>query len=132
MKEEVKKWITKAENDLKTAKDELATKEPATDTVCFHAQQCVEKYLKAFLVFQQKDFRKTHNIAEILSLCIETDSEFQKLQEIKVQELTIYATELRYPEFFYNPTIEEAKKAIAIAQKVKTFVLRKLRKKGLK
>lgn len=44
----VKSWILKAESDLKTAKDELATPKPATDTVCFHAQQCVEKYLKAF------------------------------------------------------------------------------------
>jgi len=49
--ETVRKWILKAENDLKIARDEIQTKEPATDAICFHAQQCVEKYLKAFLVF---------------------------------------------------------------------------------
>ncbi|MHB8282277.1 MAG: HEPN domain-containing protein [bacterium] len=49
--ESVKHWIIKAENDLKIAKDEMITNEPATDAVCFHAQQCAEKYLKAYLVF---------------------------------------------------------------------------------
>lgn len=39
----VKLWCLKADNDLKTGKDELSTKNPATDTVCFHMQQCVEK-----------------------------------------------------------------------------------------
>ena len=47
----VKKWILKAENDLKTGKDEQASSNPATDMVCFHMQQCVEKYLKAFSSF---------------------------------------------------------------------------------
>jgi HEPN domain-containing protein len=69
LKEIVLKWIKKAENDLKTAKDEIEVYNPATDTICFHAQQCVEKYLKAYLFFHQKYFRKTHNIAELIELC---------------------------------------------------------------
>ena len=47
----VKNWILKANNDLKTGKDEMETDEPATDTICFHMQQCVEKYLKGYLSF---------------------------------------------------------------------------------
>lgn len=35
-------WIIKADHDLKTAKDEITANDPATDTVCFHARQCVE------------------------------------------------------------------------------------------
>ncbi len=53
-------WIRRAENDLKTGKDELATEEPATDTVCFHMQQCCEKYLKAFLMPCCKDSEMIH------------------------------------------------------------------------
>jgi len=41
-KGEIEKWILKAENDLKIAKDEILTENPATDAICFHAQQCVE------------------------------------------------------------------------------------------
>jgi len=41
----VRLWLVKADNDLKTGKDELASKNPATDTICFHMQQCVEKFV---------------------------------------------------------------------------------------
>jgi len=34
IKEIVLNWIKKADSDLKTAKDEIITKEPATDTIC--------------------------------------------------------------------------------------------------
>jgi len=58
--ETVRQWFTKANNDLKTGKDELNTENPATDTVCFHAQQCAEKYLKGFLAFHDQEIKKTH------------------------------------------------------------------------
>ena len=129
--ERVKNWIIKADNDLKTAKDELNTENPATDTICFHSEQCVEKYLKAYLVLNDKEFRKTHNIAEILSLCINIDPSFEYLKDLKVYELTIYATELRYPEFFHIPSLGEAQAAIEMAEKVRDFVRRKFIKEGL-
>lgn len=62
--ETVLAWIQKAENDLKTGRDELQTEKPATDTVACHAQQCAEKYLKAFLVFHGVAFGRTHDLAE--------------------------------------------------------------------
>lgn len=124
--DEIKKWIVKAENDLKVAKREIGEKEPITDAICFHAQQCVEKYLKAFLVYHGKSFRKTHNIAEILELCIQIDAGFEELKKINAHELTVYATELRYPEFFHIPSLEEAKECFESAVRVREFVLKKL------
>ena len=62
----VKKWIMKADNDLKIAKDELGVENPVTDMVCFHAQQCVEKHLKAFLIFNGREIPRTHDIACLL------------------------------------------------------------------
>jgi HEPN domain-containing protein len=58
VEELIKNWIAKAESDLKTAEDELSTEKPATDTICFHAQQCVEKYLKAYLIHIKNDLGK--------------------------------------------------------------------------
>jgi HEPN domain-containing protein len=117
----VLKWIKKAESDLKTAKDEIQTENPATDTICFHSQQCIEKYLK---------FGKTHNIAELIELCKEIDEDFEKLYDIKAESLTPYAVEIRYPDEFYFPSLEEAKEAIKIAEEVKSFVIEKLNKSG--
>jgi HEPN domain-containing protein len=124
----VKNWIKKAENDLKTAKDEIATQEPATDTICFHAQQCVEKYLKAFLIFHQKHFKKTHNIAKLIELCKEIDRDFEEIFEFGASELTDYAVEVRYGEELYFPSKEEAEQAIEIAEKVRKFIRKKLEK----
>ena len=128
----VKNWVARAENDLKIAKDEIGTEKPATDAICFHAQQCVEKYLKAYLIFNQKRFRKTHNIAKLIELCKEIHEDFDYLYEIGAHNLTDYAVEIRYGEEFYFPAIDETKEAIEIAEKVKSFVLRKLKEKGFK
>jgi hypothetical protein len=50
MKPLTQEWIEKAEGDFRTARRELQAKRlPNYDAVCFHAQQCAEKYLKARL-----------------------------------------------------------------------------------
>ena len=44
----VGKWLIIADRDLRTAEQGLKAEEVITDTICFHCQQAVEKYLKAF------------------------------------------------------------------------------------
>ena len=129
---DVKKWIFKAENDLKIAKDELKAELPATDMVCFHAQQCAEKYLKAFLVFHNKPFKKTHNLFVLIRNCASINSEFQNLYDLGVDELTDYAIDIRYGDEFYFPSIEEAQEAIKLAEIVREFVIKAFEKLGVK
>lgn len=126
----VKKWIAKAESDFKIGKSEISTTNPATDAICFHMQQCVEKFLKAFLVFNGKEIRKTHDIAELIETCSEIDAVFKKLFETRAEKLTDYTVEIRYIEEFYFPTLQEAKEAIEICEMVKEFVTVKLKGKG--
>ncbi|MFH0948194.1 MAG: HEPN domain-containing protein [Elusimicrobiota bacterium] len=123
--ETVKNWILRAENDLKVGKDEIVTDCPTYDIICFHMQQCVEKYLKVFLIFNGKEIKKTHNIAELIIECSKIDANFKSLYDIKANELTEYAVEIRYGEEFYFPTMEEAIEAIEIAEKVREFVRKK-------
>jgi len=127
-----RKWILKAESDLKIAKDELTMEDPATDAICFHAQQCAEKYLKAYLICNNKEIRKTHDIAELIRMCSEIDSEFNRLNREGIVALTDYAVEIRYIDDFYFPSVEEAKIAIKLAEEVKNFVLKKLQQKRAK
>jgi|FaiFalFF_MnMetaG_3_1042247.scaffolds.fasta_scaffold26701_2 HEPN domain-containing protein len=126
----VRNWIRKAESDLKVAKDEMLTEEPATDAVCFHAQQCAEKYLKGFLVFHGTEIPRTHSLATLISECMKIDSDFQILIQEGVDMLTDYAIEIRYVDDFYFPSIEEAHEAIRLAERVKAFVIDQLRIKG--
>ena len=63
MNDTVKEWVLKAEADFATAGRELqATTAPNYDAVCFHAQQCVEKLMKALLIHLGVTPPKTHDL----------------------------------------------------------------------
>ena len=121
----VRNWFIKAEHDLKTGVDEMRTTDPATDTVCFHMQQCVEKYLKGFLAFHEQEIKKIHNLTVILADCVRVDSAFAELVAKQVDILTPHATVLRYPDDFYMPSMQETEDALQLAVEVKRFVLEK-------
>ena len=90
-------WVDKAEGDIATATRELrARKHPNYDAACFHAQQCVEKYLKALLQEHSIAFPKTHNLIELLVLCIPIDASLD-LQRASLILLDGYAVRYRYP-----------------------------------
>ena len=124
-RELVDSWVLKAEKDLISAKHELSFSDAVTETVCFHCQQAVEKYLKAYLVFLGISFIKTHEIGELITKCESRDSEISVLKE-KADKLTDYAVEVRYPEDEFEPTFEEAKESFDIAKQIKEFVLNKI------
>ena len=64
-------WISKAEGDWNLAQREIrARKNPTSDAVCFHAQQCAQKYLKARLEEDGIAFSKTHNLVVLLALML--------------------------------------------------------------
>ena len=119
------KWIQKATEDLTVVEHELSfpKDEIPTGAVCFHAQQCVEKFLKAFLVYHKKEFGRTHNIEFLIQLCSEIDDEFKTLS---VGDLSFYAVEVRYPDDFYVPTLEEAQECYTLAMNIKNFILKRL------
>ena len=124
--EYLEKWLIKAGNDLKVAENEikLSSEDMVTDAICFHSQQAVEKYLKAYMVFKKLDFDKTHNLEYLVERCLEKDKDFS---QINVGDLSFYAVEARYPDDFYIPTEKEARECLGIARKVKEFIFRKLR-----
>jgi len=127
MKEEIiLRWIKKAEEDLKIAKHLLEAEELLTGGVCFHCQQAVEKYLKGYLTHLGIRVGKTHDLDKLMNLCIEHDKDFEDLDKDKISSLGFYAVEVRYPDEFYTPSIEEAKKSFEIASNVKDFVFKKL------
>lgn len=122
--------MRKADNDLQTGKNELSRQDPITDTVCFHMQQCVEKYLKSFLIFHGREVPRTHSLAVLIERCAEIDSDFRTLDDMEVDHLTDYAVSVRYGDDFYMPTVEEAQRALQIAEQVRSFVRAKLAQSG--
>ena len=117
-------WKIKVDNDLKIVEIGLTTDKLIGDVLCFHCQQCVEKYLKLFLIYNEIDFPKTHNISILLEECKKLDSNFDILQDVVY--LTEYAVEIRCPDNFYIPDKEETENAYKKALKVKNFVSKKI------
>lgn len=117
----VNQWILKAENDLKNAQHTLKMGEDCPfDTVCFHAQQCVEKYLKAALSSHKIDFPKIHDLTELVVLLPGKLKE--QIDTIEMAELNPYAIESRYPGEPTGPSREEAIRAVKIAEKTKATI----------
>ncbi len=80
----IKQWLFKANEDLLVV-DRLTEYEIiATSSVCFHCQQAVEKFLKAFLIANGVEIKKTHNIEYLLSECTDFDKDFE---EIKIDKI---------------------------------------------
>ena len=84
--------------------------------VCFHAQQCAEKYLKAFLIRHRAAFPKTHDLLDLLDLAKHIDPTLELLRP-DLMHLEPYAVEFRYPGEF--ATREEAKRSIRVVSRVR-------------
>ena len=117
----VRQWVARAENDLRNAEHTLTLQDNCPfDTVCFHAQQCAEKYLKALLVFRSTDFPKTHDLVILLRLLSGGESIAMPVDE--VQPLNRYTIEARYPGDWEPITRVDAEEAVRIARSVRDGV----------
>ncbi|MGQ9628388.1 MAG: HEPN domain-containing protein [Anaerolineae bacterium] len=124
MKELTAEWVEKAEGDYVTTKRELRARlRPNYDAACFHAQQTAEKYLKAFLQERGVVFPKTHNLIELLGLCLTVDASFELQRDLLVR-LDRYAVRYRYPG--ESADKDEARAAFRAVKIVRAFVREKL------
>ena len=111
MNVQVKEWIAKADGDFTSALREYrARKNPNYDSACFHAQQCIEKYLKAVLIKNRVPFSKGHDLEILLDRCLAVYPLWEPLRD-DMQLLTQYAVQFRYPG--ESADKEDACKAVA-------------------
>lgn len=87
------------------------------DLVAYHAQQCAEKYLKAYLVFRLVDFPYTHNLLRLIELIPPGAHWVTEIEPAEV--LSAYAVSARYPGEDEPVTEVEAREAIEIAGDVR-------------
>lgn len=123
-KQYIRRWIAKAADDLIVIEKLTQFEVVATSAVCFHCQQVVEKYLKAYLIASGVEIRKTHNIEFLLAECEEFDTDFGLIDP---KDLNDFGVDVRYPGDIYSPSIEETLEHKQIALEVKELVERKLK-----
>jgi HEPN domain-containing protein len=124
-KEYIMNWLFRANEDISVL-DNLFTSDPEkfASTICFHAQQAVEKFLKAFLIYHDIDFPKTHDLDFLLKECMKIDKTV--FQDINLGSLTDFGVSIRYPDDFYIPDQKETENYRFIALEVKKIVEAKI------
>lgn len=117
---DAKQWLRRAKSNLVRAE----TKENDyvfLEDLCFDAQQCVEKSLKSFCIFNSIVFPKTHDLAYLIGL-IENNGIQIPSNIKKAEDLTDYSVETRYPGDYPEIDINEYNKVINIAKDVFEWV----------
>ena len=107
--------MRKASNDMFTAEDTLAAGR-VFDTVCFHAQQMVEKSLKALLSLENVDYPRTHDLRRLLEMARPLHPGLAEVRD-DVIGLSPFAVDMRYGEA-PDPSAEEATEALESAKAV--------------
>lgn len=98
MKPTTVEWIQKAEGDFATMRREAkAKRNPNYDAICFHAQQCAEKYLKARLTEADIQFGKAHDLVALLDEVLAVQPDWEVFRE-DLAYLSDFAVSFRYPD----------------------------------
>jgi HEPN domain-containing protein len=117
-------WFEYAENDLEAVTILSVQLKPKYEIVCYHCQQCAEKMLKGYIAYNNGRLQKTHDLVVLCETSANYDVEFKNIIEI-CSDLTIYASEVRYPNLMQIENYH-MKKAIENAMFIRDFVLKKV------
>lgn len=121
---EVRRWLDKALNDWSAARRLFAPGARGLDTVGFHCQQAVEKLLKAYLLANDVEFEKTHDLHRLLRQCAACDTAFETFRTT-VPPLTLYEIAFRYPGPA-EPERGQVAQALAVVDRMWQFVTARL------
>lgn len=117
-KELVSEWIRKAEEDWQVL-DRLAAGDSAgiAGPLAFHAQQCIEKYLKALLLQVGVEPPRTHSLEVLTDLLSGPGIAGAETWRDRCGRLSPYAVAFRYPG---DPlSVEDAREAVALARSLR-------------
>lgn len=119
-------WTSKADEDFEFARVNLNEGKNFYAQICFHLQQAAEKYLKAFIIAHDLEFRRVHDLSLLLKICSAQDKSFEDLRE-DCEFLTAYYVDTRYPVHWPTKfSREEAQKALRSSDRIRILVRKKL------
>ena len=122
----LERWIEKADHDLGTAIITHKYIPKYKDTIAFHCQQAVEKYLKTYIFKLGLPIKRTHDLVFLLEQIDKYDKiEYEWFE--KVFELQDFAVEIRYPDQVIELSDKDIDTAIEIASFFRKIIIEKLR-----
>jgi len=124
-KKEHLEWIELAEQDLNSGIYLMNMVPKPLEIICYHCQQSAEKYLKAFLVKNEEQIVRTHDLTVLHLKCKTIDSDIDKIKK-ECANLTNFSVNIRYP-FHIELKENDAKMAIENSKKIKRLIEYKLK-----
>jgi len=120
-------WISKADGDFEFASTNLREGKTFFAQICFHFQQAAEKYLKAFIVANELEFRKIHDLPLLLKIGLSKDPSLDALSD-DCEYLAPFYIDTRYPVHWpTNFSFPETEKALHSASRIGSLIKQKLR-----
>lgn len=121
----INSWVEKADEDLKFASVSLKEGLEFYPQICFLLQQAVEKYFKAYIIANELDFQKIHDLGRLVKICGEKDNEFNQYFD-KLADLNTYYIETRYPDFEVRISKSQTENLLNLAEEISIFVKQKI------
>ena len=113
----VKDWLQRARSNLEGAKAGKVSEHVLYEDLCFDAQQCAEKTIKALLVYLNKEFPWTYSIEELLGIVSEAGIEIPENIKRAVI-LTRYTVHTRYPGLASPVDEIDYREAVELSERV--------------
>ncbi len=115
----VREWLDKADEDFRFAEINIKENREFYSQICFHFHQAAERYLKACIVAFELEFRKIHDLIQLLETCKEREPSFEGVRE-DCKFLNGFYVETRYPVHWpTHYTREEGEKAYKAATRIR-------------
>lgn len=105
--EEALRSLRVAARDIKAFQVLKDAPEIDLTSMCFHAQQAIEKSLKAFLFLRQVEFRRTHDLVELAQL-LHQHGVGVPVADDQLSRLSPFAVALRYDDMSVSTISREA------------------------
>jgi HEPN domain-containing protein len=121
----VNEWIDYATKDINSAKFLLGMRPAPLEIICYHCEQATEKILKCYLIHQDEDPPRTHDLKLLCKRCADLDKTFDAISQSCIN-LTPYGVQPRYP-FEIEILEADMQKAITDAECVMEFVVQKIK-----
>jgi HEPN domain-containing protein len=110
-------WLSRARDDLRAAKVDLAATPPLLADAAFHCQQASEKAMKGLLVLRSRAVPRTHDLRALGDLVAAIEPDMEPLVD-DAAELTEYAWRFRYPGELFEPPLDEVRRSLRTARRV--------------
>ena len=121
----VEEWLERARHEVETAQL-LFEERGYPDAIAYHIQQAIEKYLKGFLVYQEKKPPRIHELEHLLNLAVKYNDDLRKYQDL-CEKASVFYIEDRYPpgllpEYPYEEIEEDLKRTWELANVIERIV----------